>query len=295
MKNLNLDVNNTMVLLIGVSKYIDDNSINAIPNVKKNISLLEDNFLKNKVLNITENNLTVSLNETKTEIERKLIKITREANNRNTTLIVYYSGHGIMSSQDFSLYLTATNTTTDYLETDGININRFREIIESSKASRKIVIIDACHSGAIHNAMNVSSSQLQSELNKFEGTYVLTSSSEDKPSLYPVDKPKSPTYFTGELLNVLETGINNNNPYITLRDIYEQIESSFREKGNIPLPQQSSFQNADKIIFAVNNSYNVTNEAVQEVVFVPFAFSKIDQKPKRERFMFFNKVASFLL
>lgn len=201
MKNTVNKINNTQVLLIGVSRYYDDKNITSIPNVKKNIMLLTEAFLKNEVLSITENSLTISLNKTNTEIERNLIKVSRETD-YNDTLIVYYAGHGLMSNQDFNLYLTASNTTTDYLETDGINANRFREIIESSKASTKIIIIDACYSGGIHNYNGTKLFSMNSNSN-ISGTYIISSSSNEATSLYPVDSPKEPTFFTGEFLNVL--------------------------------------------------------------------------------------------
>ena len=296
METINFDSNKTKVLLIGVTKFYDDSTIHAIPNVKRNITLLKKAFLSNNVLNITEEDLTVSFNETKTEIERKLIQASRDAENHNYTLLVYYAGHGLISTQDFRLYLTASNTTNDYLETDGINISRFKEIIESSRAGRKIVILDACHSGAIHNALNTVSSQIQSELNKFEGTYVITSASEDNPALYPADNPKLPTYFTGKFIEILEKGIENNNQYISIRDIFEEIENSFRKQGNIPLPQQSAFQNADKIIFAQNNSFTeiIENTVIDNINFQPVTFSNLNERPKSKKFNFLNKITAFM-
>ena len=56
--------------------------------------------------------------------------------------------------KDFQLYLTASNTTRKYLETDGVSLKWFAGRIKKSKAGRKVVILDACHSGKIHNTMN---------------------------------------------------------------------------------------------------------------------------------------------
>jgi hypothetical protein len=249
-----IETNKTKVLLIGVTKFYDDNTIHAIPNVKRNIVLMKKMFLSNNVLNITEEDITVSLNETKTDIERKLIQVSREAKNHNFTLFVYYAGHGLLSIQNYKLYLTASNTTNQYLESDGIHISHFREIIESSRAGRKFIILDACHSGAVHNAMNTTSSQFQAELNQFTGSYIMSSSSQNDSSRYSLENPNMPTYFTAEFLKVLQNGIVNNKPFLTLRDIFEEIQSSFRVNG-LPMPQQSAYQNADTMHFTVNNSF----------------------------------------
>lgn len=292
MKNINFESNKVKVLLIGVSKYFEDSEINSIPNVKKNIQLLKNAFLSNTVLNITENDLTVSLNENRTNIERRLIQASREAENHAYTLIVYYAGHGIISTQDFKLYLTASDTTYDYLESDGINISRFREIIESSRAGRKIIILDSCHSGAVHNTLSGVSSFFDNHDNNFEGTYIISSSSEAAPSKYPVENPNLPTYFTGKLLEVMKNGIDSKTEFITLRDIFEEIETSFR-KVKLPLPQQSVVQNADRMIFAVNNAFNKpvemqNTENVIETVSIPEFKITINLS-------FLNKVASFIL
>lgn len=283
------------VLLIGVSNYKDDASINSIPNAKRNITLLKKAFISNKVLNITEKDITVSLNETKTEIERTLINAARDAENQNYTLLVYYSGHGIISNENFNLYLTATNSTYNYLESDAINVERFKEIIDSSKAGRKIVILDSCHSGAIHG-INNNSTQVQNELNKISGTYVISSTSRNDSALFPIDNPKEPTYFTGKFIEILNKGIENNKSELTIRDIFEEIETSFSENG-LPLPQQSIFQNADKIVFAENNFVvESKNETVNtELALNNVTFCNVNEKPKAKRFNLLNRVASVML
>lgn len=255
-----IDVENTLVVLIGVSNYPEDNDITSIPNIKQNIKELKKIFLNSDLIGIPKENILISLNENKLEIERKLAMAANKAKSKNYTLIVYYAGHGIISAEDFKLYLTTLNSTKQFLETDSINISRFQEIISKSRANRKIVIIDACHSGQIHNHMDDLSSKLNIELNKFEGTYVVTSASEDDPSLFPHEDTKSPTYFTGCLIDTIMEGVNNNKPFCSLRDIYNDIEERLDKIGNMPKPQQSSFKNADEMVFCVNNSYNPKSE-----------------------------------
>ncbi len=250
MKTEMLFENSVKVLLIGVSRYKDDAEIHAIPNVKRNIALLKKSFTNNNVLNLIEQNITVSLNETNTEIERTLIQVSRETTSEET-LIVYYAGHGIVSTNDFGLYLTAVNTTNDYLETDGISVKRFREIVENSQAARKIMILDACYSGAIHGVTNSVSFNEEAEN---AGTYIMTAVSKHESALYPVENPNLPTLFTGAFLDVLNTGVDNAGQFLTIRDIFDAIYTNFRKQG-LPLPQQSVFQNADKFVFTENNAF----------------------------------------
>ncbi len=255
-KRIGIDTEKTKVLLIGVSEYIDDNHISNIPNIKQNIKLFKEVLLDKDIMGIPKENITVSLNDSKKIIERKLIKVSREAENENYTLLVYYSGHGILSSENFKLYLTSKESSKAYLESDSINIDRFRRIIANSRAASKIVILDACHSGQIHNAMNNFESAISSELKKFEGTYIMTSASEDNPSLFPHNDTKRATYFTDKMINIFKSGIENNKPYISMREIFNEIYNCFNKQSGLPLPQQSIFKDADSILISKNRMYS---------------------------------------
>ncbi len=256
MAKIIIDTTKVMVLLIGVSKYPEDATITPIPNVERNIEQLRKSLLHENILGVPEQNMFISLNETKMAIERKIVTIGRETKNKQYTLFVYYSGHGILSCDDFKLYLTTRNSTKAFLETDGISIEVFQKFMRKSHAGRKIVILDACHSGQIHNAMGEATSQIVVELSKFQGTYVLTSASETEPSLFPANNPDIPTYFTGKLLEIIQEGLPNNKPYITLSEVYAEIVRDFRERGGLPIPQQSVFKNADELVIAKNKLFN---------------------------------------
>jgi len=255
-----IDLKNTKVLLVGVSKYPEDESIASIPNVKQNIKELKKIFSEKNLVGVPDENIIVSLNENKLEIERKISSVVSSCLNNEYTLIIYYAGHGIISAEDFKLYLTTLNSTKEFLESDSISISRFQEIISKSRAGRKMVIIDACHSGQIHNHMDNLSSKLNIELSKFEGTYVMTSASEDNPSLFPAEDTKQPTYFTGCLIETIKEGINNNKPYCSVKEIYNVVDEKLQNLGNMPKPQQSSFKNADEMILCLNNKFKPITE-----------------------------------
>lgn len=254
-----IDNKNTKVLLIGVSNFPEDNGITQIPNVKQNIKDLSITLANQKLVNIPKENIVVSLNDTKLDIERKLAKISTEVKS-NETLIVYYSGHGIISTEDFGLYLTTKNSTRKTLDIDSIRISKFQELISRAKAERKIVIIDACHSGQIHNLMTDMSSKINVELNKFEGIYVMTSASADNPSLYPASNPRVPTYFTGCLIDVIKEGIDNKRPFCNIREIFEETVCKLQQIGIKSNPQQSIYKNADEIVFCYNKKYKIETE-----------------------------------
>jgi len=252
METININTSKTIVLLIGVSKISDDKSITPIPNVEKNLELFRKYLQDNTIIGIPSANIIDSLNESKLSIERKILTAAREAQNSQYTLIVYYAGHGILNADDYKLYLTTKNSTKEFLESDSISINIFSQMLKKSKAGRKIIILDACHSGQIHNAMSDAHSHIVVELSRFEGTYVMTSANEYEPAYYPEHDKNAPTYFTGELFNILENGIINNKPVLSIGEIFDEIKKKLVSQT----PQQSSFQNADEIIFAKNKSFD---------------------------------------
>ncbi len=254
-----INTSKTKVLLIGVSEYAEDSTISNIPNIKQNIKLFKQVLLNVDIIGVPKENILISLNESKKSIERKLINVARETYNEDFTLLVYYTGHGILSSENFKLYLTSKESSKDYLETDSINIDRFREILTYSRAASKIVILDACHSGQIHNTMNNIESTLNSEIKKFEGTYIMTSASEDNPSLFPHKNTKQPTYFTAKMIDVFTNGVENGKPYISIRDVYSEIYKCFKNQNGLPLPQQSIFKDADGILVAKNQKFGKNN------------------------------------
>jgi hypothetical protein len=241
-----------MVLLIGVSEFPEDKQITPIPNVLANIQLLKSSLINDSLVGIPEKNIITSINESKGQIERRLRNIAEMTTDKKFTLLVYYTGHGILSSLDFNLYLTTHLASTNDLEIEGIHIDTFKNYIRRSRAGRKIVILDCCHSGAIIGGMGNVKSKIQADINSFTGTYVMTSAAENAFSLFPPGKPEKPTFFTGKLIEILNDGLETESEFCSLRDIYDKIEYDFRNEG-LPLPQQSNFNRADQILFCRNN------------------------------------------
>lgn len=293
-----LNYKNYKVILIGVSNYPEDKKVKNVPNIKINIETLNSILTDKSVLGIPQKNVLVSLNKSKVEIEKDLSAFVKNTN-EDDTIIVYYTGHGFISSTSFDLFLATADTQLDYIDSTGISIKRFRQIISQSMAKRKIIILDACHSGGVHNHLSDNRSLLTSVINKFEGEYVISSSSEDEPSLYPVGKKNQPTYFTGELVNVLATGIDNGNPYITMSEIFKKIFSSLKDK-NLPLPQQSNNNNAGDIPIAKNILFNneLTEKNVQEIQDKYFQFankSNTDNRINGKKNLIFNFATSLVV
>lgn len=254
------------VLLIGVSEYYEDSSLTNIPNVEQNIVQMKHVLMDESILGIHESNIWISLNEDRSIVERKIIDLANKARNNDHTLLLYYSGHGLISPDDFKVYLATPVTKTGYIDIDSLPIEAIKKRLNNSQA-RKIIILDACYSGSIHNTMNHASSQISSELKSFEGTHIITSASQDSPSTFPVDNKNVPTYFTGELIKVIESGINGNSVYLTLNEIFNEVKASLAKKENIPAPQQSIYQNLHEMPFVKNKAFksNIQRKDIDDI------------------------------
>ncbi|MBN2891248.1 MAG: caspase family protein [Bacteroidales bacterium] len=257
----NLDYTKLKVILIGVSKYPDD-QVSDVPNIKANVNLLKRTLTNSSNFGVPSENIFVSLNKTTNEIINDLTSFVCETEN-DDTILVYYSGHGFISDYNSKLYLSTTDSNLDDIESTSISIERFVEIISLSNSNQKIVILDSCYSGHIHNLFNNPESSIYG-LDKSENLYVISSSSGDEPSYYPLNSKNSPTYFTGELIKVLQNGIENGKSYITLNQVYTSVKTSLKNQ-DLPSPQRT--YNGNRIVITRNNSVveefeNVPNSLV---------------------------------
>lgn len=249
-----IDYSNTKILLLGVGEFLDK-KIRPIPNVKANINHLNDLFSNPDVFgNVNSDNITALVNGTQKEIIRSIITVTKKATKKDT-LIIYYAGHGIICKEDFELYLPAKDSYEEYIDNEGISIKKFKNYVKQSSAGRKVIIMDCCFSGRIHGTM--SSDEITSQISSkilpvIQGTYIMTSSSPDKPSLYSTENPEMPTYFTNKLIEVVSSGLDNNKSYYEIGEVFNEVKREFDKESNLPIPQQSSFNEAEKIPFGNN-------------------------------------------
>jgi hypothetical protein len=250
------------VVMFGSSEY-KNNEFIPIPNVNANLEHLSKVLQDESIIGIPEENIKIFRNLNEVELKEQLDNLASETN-RNETLLVYFSGHGVFSSSNFELYLTGFDTHSDKVHVNGLSIVKFKEFVSKAKNSRKFVILDCCYSGEIHRgAMNKSfENHLLAQIKRYQGTFTITSSSRDQVSLYPPDKPQEPTFFTGKLIEYLKTGINNNNQYVTMQELFSAIKSDFEQQG-LPVPQSSSFNNTNELPFALNKAWLGVDESEQ--------------------------------
>lgn len=114
-------------------------------------------------------------------------------------IFVYYSGHGAPGLQDKKGYLVPIDANPNNIEMTGYSLETLYRNLESLKASKVTVVIDACFSGNSQAGMifkNASPIFPESKSEKLHGGVVMTSSSGDQiSSWYPEKKHSLFTYY----------------------------------------------------------------------------------------------------
>jgi hypothetical protein len=243
-----IDPDHTYVLLAGCGEF-QSLTITKIPSVERNLTELYQLMTELQYFGIPADHVAVSLNQNNDIIQEKLYDISRKSGIE--TFIFYYVGHGFCTDKD-SYFLAANNTQKkDDFINGGIDKEFIKNrILTQSPAKQKIAIIDACYSGILTQGGSV---------NMFDigviGSYILTSSNADEVSFF--DKNEPFTFFTSALINVIKSGINNENESITLDDLY--IGTSKLLKGkNLQQPTYKNGLNLDpsKFIISHNPSFS---------------------------------------
>lgn len=139
-------------VLVGINKYDDSIITNlnySVSDVKSCYDLLVDQ--ERGGYNTNEIKLLIDDNEVlEIPIRSNIMSAIKSlANSANTddSILLYFSGHGI--EKDGNNYLACKDSRYNVLENTAISIKWIKEILERSQARVKMLILDACHAGAI--------------------------------------------------------------------------------------------------------------------------------------------------
>lgn len=242
---LTIQASNSRAILIGTSSFGTISS--QIPQISRNVENIFSLLSNEKVLGIPHDNIVTLSDIDRASILKELINIGKI---KLDTLIVYYTGHGIRTGVK-KLLLTARDTEKEYEEVTGIPFSTLRDIIERSKASKKILILDCCYSGIAALDIDNASPLTQQEIIK--GTYIITSSPFNEKAYFDTDEEL--TYFTGELVKILKLGIENDNPFISLNDLYDKLKDNLIHNNHAE-PQRLDNLNISKCYVFKNTKFN---------------------------------------
>ena len=89
------------------------------------------------------------------------------------TILVYFAGHG--TAIDDRLYLLPTDASLALVKELGIAFTTLKKMLEDSPAKRRILLLDACHSGAGRSIDTLGEDAFKRLAQESEGTVVLSS------------------------------------------------------------------------------------------------------------------------
>ncbi|MGV9452029.1 caspase, EACC1-associated type [Streptomyces sp. NPDC003635] len=179
------------------------------------------------------------------------------------TLLVYFSGHGILNHDYSELHLALSGADQNDLRWTTVPFQAIREIFETAPCRNKILILDCCQSGWVLDAMMGDAEGAQTRLD-IRGTYLLTSSSGDLKSYAPpADRY---TAFTGELIQLLRDGVPGGPELLPLSALFEPLAAAL-EARSMPRPQQQG-SDGHASLALVRNRAAGKGEAVDRPVVV---------------------------
>ncbi|MFF5020260.1 caspase family protein [Streptomyces sp. NPDC001165] len=175
-----------------------------------------------------------------------LVDIAELAEATSDTLLIYYAGHGLNEADD--LYLAYTDTRAERAKLTGFGFSLLREIVLTSPATRRIVILDCCFAGKTIGWMAGDSAVPTGEVT-IDGTYLLAATAAEQKALAP-DGDRN-TAFTASLLRLFEEGLPTDAEYISVSNLYPHL---VRDLGgrNFPRPRQRPVDNIGPLAIARN-------------------------------------------
>ena len=135
------------------------------------------------------------------------------------TLLFYYAGHGKLR-RNGKLFLATDDTSAETLSTTAIGAEQILDLMRESRAQRRVLILDCCHSGAIGGAYRSGDlSDTLGGLAQSFGSYILTASTAIQ--LAEERETEGHGVFTHALIEGLRTGEAAKQNKITISDLHE--------------------------------------------------------------------------
>jgi hypothetical protein len=253
------DPRHSAAVLIGSGRF-DDPGLSGLDCVATNVATLGDLLAGTDLWGLPpENCVRVVDPQDSAAMLDPVYRLSRQATD---TLLVYYSGHGLVAPNG-ELVLTPASTRPDLLPATGVPYAHLRDIVDRSRADRRIVILDCCFSGRAVHAMTDVASTVMGQID-VEGTYVLTSSPATSTS--SDNDGQGHTAFTGGLVRILHEGIPGAGPRLSLEEIYYRaIEAMAR--GRWPQPQKRGTNTIGELRFLRNAAWRANGPPAAATTF----------------------------
>jgi hypothetical protein len=136
-------------LIIGIEDY---HRLPKVEFARKDALIVRDYFIR--VLGVPEENIITLIDDdaTKARIEGYLKKFIPANAGKDTTLYVYFAGHGMPGTKQGEPYLVPYDADTRFIEQTGYKLISFYQDIYKLELKRVYVFLDSCFSGVASRA-----------------------------------------------------------------------------------------------------------------------------------------------
>lgn len=243
----------TRVVLFGTTRCPrDSENLPPIPHVEQNILRLSRLFTDPDIIGLPLESIVTLLDwEESSAVVTGIFEAAQQAND---TLIVYYAGHGIYGDADSPLYLPTLRSTSRGKAFDAVAVTRLKRAMAQSPARKRMLILDCCHAGrafAGEMAETTPEALIRPAID-VDGTFGIAAVPGDLKALAPPNETL--TRFTGALVDVLERGIERDQPTLNVEEVFKEVERRIGRKADAPLPRQINWDRAEAFILARNRS-----------------------------------------
>jgi Caspase domain len=239
------DPGQSRAVLVGVSSYQHLEALNAVAN---NLTDLADELTAENVWGLPADNCVVVLDpKTAAEMLDPLVVAAQAATD---TLLFYFAGHGLTPPTGSNLHLALPGSIRKRMYT-AVSYDHVREAMLTSRASRRVAILDCCYSGLALGQMGDPTVALVNEASA-AGTFVLAAAAENRTAQAPAGWRN--TAFTAELLETIRHGIPAEGPLLDLNSIYLHLDRSLGAK-NLPVPQARDRNTGGRVTLFRNQAY----------------------------------------
>ncbi|MFC9432899.1 type VII secretion protein EccCb [Nocardia sp. NPDC057030] len=198
----------------------------------------------------------ILVNESKTEIERSIERLFRNAGPEDLVLF-YYSGHGFRTSRN--LYLAACNTDPNLPSSSAVSSAFIKELIRESSAAAKIILLDCCYSGAflgndVIKAVGGIDDGVGEHLVTGDGICVMTACTgvqiAEDGIRSAADDSVPLSMFTSAIVNgITTTGLaGNGTGEISTHDLWTYVSDEVRRRTDRQTPSHYGFLNDEVFI-----------------------------------------------
>lgn len=226
-------------MLIGVSTY-DSDRYHDLPPVRADLHYMQ------AVLESTEigmyNECAMVAEPTRAEMLHAIEEFLEERQASETALL-YFSGHGEFCEADGQLYFLTRDADPDDLPGTAVPAEFLERMLQSCRASSKVVLLDCCSSGSVvqgwtaKGASDGSERPAPSTLLRPTGVYFITASDalQAASAMAPAGSSLGTSRFTGEIVEGLRSGRIKDSGWITPDDLFEYLTAQMVRNG---VPQE---------------------------------------------------------